>query len=214
RVDGRGFTLMAACMDSGGNHTQTVYEFAKERLGRKIWAIKGESAQGGKRSPIWPSKRPTKKTRKTYRPIILGVNAGKDSVRGRLHIDPPADSAPSPGCMHFPADRDIGYFQQLLSERLVIKVDSAGTRYSVWELPSGKANEALDCRVYAYSALCGLIHMGLKLNTLAEAIATQPERLLPPDPTEEKKTDLSLPGAIVQVVTEKPAKKRMAQLLP
>jgi hypothetical protein len=24
-----------------------VYEFAKERLGRRVWAIKGESAQGG-----------------------------------------------------------------------------------------------------------------------------------------------------------------------
>jgi phage terminase large subunit GpA-like protein len=33
-------------MDSGGHHTQKVYEFAKERLGRRVWAIKGESAQG------------------------------------------------------------------------------------------------------------------------------------------------------------------------
>jgi phage terminase large subunit GpA-like protein len=42
---------MATCMDSGGHHTQKVYEFAKERLGRRVWAIKGESAQGGKRNP-------------------------------------------------------------------------------------------------------------------------------------------------------------------
>ena len=40
RADGRGFTIMAACMDSGGHHTQKVYEFAKERLGRRIWAIR------------------------------------------------------------------------------------------------------------------------------------------------------------------------------
>ncbi|MDO2301036.1 phage terminase large subunit family protein, partial [Escherichia coli] len=49
RGDGRGLNILAACMDSGGHHTQKVYEFCKERLGRRIWAIKGESAQGGKR---------------------------------------------------------------------------------------------------------------------------------------------------------------------
>lgn len=46
RADGRGFTIMAACHDSGGNYTQKVYEFSQERLGRRIWAIKGESAKG------------------------------------------------------------------------------------------------------------------------------------------------------------------------
>ena len=65
RADGRGFTIMAACMDSGGHHTQKVYEFAKERLGRRIWAIKGESARGGKRSPVWP----TKSQRPSQRPV-------------------------------------------------------------------------------------------------------------------------------------------------
>jgi phage terminase large subunit GpA-like protein len=41
RGDGRGLNIMATCMDSGGHHTQKVYEFAKERLGRRVWAIKG-----------------------------------------------------------------------------------------------------------------------------------------------------------------------------
>lgn len=77
RADGRGFTIMAACHDSGGNHTQKVYEFAKERLGRRIWAIKGESATGGKRSPIWPNKRLTSKNRSQFRPVIIGVNSAK-----------------------------------------------------------------------------------------------------------------------------------------
>ncbi|HBC7444539.1 TPA: phage terminase large subunit family protein, partial [Morganella morganii] len=47
RADGRGFAIMAACMDSGGHHTQAVYDFCKARLGRRIWAVKGESARGG-----------------------------------------------------------------------------------------------------------------------------------------------------------------------
>lgn len=165
RADGRGFEAMAVCIDSGGHHTQKVYEFAKARLGRRVWAIKGESAVGGKRSPVWPTKTPSRRSKSTFRPVILGVNAAKDVIRSRLHID-----KAGAGYMHFPADRDINYFAQLTSERSVRKF-SAGQHYRVWELPAGRANEALDCRVYAYAALCGLLHLGLKLNKRAEHVA-------------------------------------------
>ncbi|HEM8140355.1 TPA: phage terminase large subunit family protein [Providencia rettgeri] len=207
RADGRGFTIMAACHDSGGNHTQKVYEFAKERLGRRIWAIKGESATNGKRSPIWPNKRPTPKNRSQFKPIIIGVNSAKDSIRSRLHIE-----ERGPGYMHFPVDRDMGYFSQLTSERLIMK-EAAGQRYSVWELPHGKANEALDCRVYAYAALAGLFHLGLKLNALAIAIDNNPDRLLPPSSEPEEKLDLRLPGAILPEEQEQPMRKRISSKL-
>lgn len=164
RADGRPFEVMAACVDSGGHHTQRVYDFAKARLGRRIWAIKGESARGGQRSPVWPTKRPSSRNKASFRPVILGVNAAKDTIRARLHLD-----EPGPGYMHFPADRDINYYAQLTAERSVVKT-MGGQRYRVWELPAGRANEALDCRVYAYAALCGLIHMGLKLNRRAEEV--------------------------------------------
>jgi len=165
RSDGRGFEAMAVCHDSGGHHTQKVYNFAKARLGRRVWAIKGESAVGGKRSPVWPVKIPSKRNKSSFRPVIIGVNAAKDSVRSRLHL-----TQPGPGYMHFPAARDINYFAQLTSERSVRKT-SGGQIYRVWELPPGRANEALDCRVYAYAALCGLMHMGLKLNKRADEVA-------------------------------------------
>ncbi|MFP4895811.1 phage terminase large subunit family protein [Paraburkholderia sp. EG304] len=165
RADGRPFEIMAACIDSGGHHTQSVYEFSKARIGRRIWAIKGESARGGERNPVWPAKRPTSRSKKTYRPMILGVNAAKDTIRLRLLLE-----AAGPGYMHFPADRDIGYYAQLTAERIVVK-EMGGKRYRVWELPRGRANEALDCRVYAYGALCGLLHFGLQLNRRADAVS-------------------------------------------
>jgi phage terminase large subunit GpA-like protein len=165
RADGRGFEAMAVCIDSGGHHTQKVYDFAKARLGRRVYAVKGESAIGGKRSPVWPTKKPSARNKSTFRPVILGVNAAKDSIRSRLHIE-----NQGPGYMHFPADRDINYFAQLTAERSVRKT-SGGQHYRVWELPPGRANEALDCRVYAYAALCALIHQGLKLNRRADEIA-------------------------------------------
>lgn len=168
RADGRCFEVLATCIDSGGHHTQAVYDFCKARLGRRVWAIKGESARTGQRNPVWPTKRPSSRTKKTFRPVILGVNAAKDTIRARLALE-----NPGPGYNHFPADRDIGYFAQLIAERSVVKVTS-GIRYRVWELPPGKANEAADCRVYAYGALCGLIHFGLQLNRRVEAVSGAP----------------------------------------
>ncbi|WP_445494040.1 phage terminase large subunit family protein [Photorhabdus sp. SF281] len=212
RADGRGFTIMAACMDSGGHHTQKVYEFSKARIGRRVWAIKGESARGGKRSPVWPTKKPTSRTKSSFKPIIIGVNAAKDTVRGRLHLDPPAVGEPSASYMHFPADRDLNYFSQLLAERSVLK-ESGGQRFRVWEQLPGRANEALDCRVYAYAALCGLLHMGLKLNALVTSITENPGRLLPPTVEPEEKISLQYPGVIIQE-PEKPKRKSLSQLLP
>lgn len=209
RADGRGFVIMAVCHDSGGNHTQKVYEFAKARLGRRIWAIKGESAIRGKRSPVWPTTRPNSKNRDKFRPVIVGVNAGKDTIRGRMHID-----KQGPGYMHFPHNRDIGYFQQLLAERLVIK-ETAGQRYSVWECPKHLANEAFDCRVYAYAALCGLLHFGLKLNIRAESVALHPEKLLPAPEVPEEKPDYRQPGADIPVAKPKVRDmKKIAKRLP
>ncbi|TAL89274.1 MAG: terminase [Candidimonas sp.] len=179
RADGRGHTVMAVCIDSGGHHAQRVYDFAKQRLERRIWAIKGESARTGQRSPVWPTKKPSKRNKQSFRPVIIGVNAAKDVIRARLHLPVPAPDEPAPGYMHFPADRDIGYFHQLTAERSVMKV-LGGQRYWVWELPSGRANEALDCRVYAYAALCGLLHAGLKLNQRVDRVERHPDMLAPP----------------------------------
>ncbi|MDE1494881.1 phage terminase large subunit family protein [Xenorhabdus bovienii] len=214
RGDGRGFTIIAACMDSGGHHTQKVYGFARERLGRRIWAIKGESARGGKRSPVWPTKRLNSRSKSSFKPIIIGVNAAKDTVRGRLHIEPEEGDMPSPSYMHFPVDRDLHYFSQLLAERSVIKL-SGGQQYRVWEQIPGRANEALDCRVYSYAALCGLIYMGLKLNALADNIVGNPDRLIAPPTQPEEKTNLRFPGAILPESTEDaPKRKHLSQLLP
>jgi phage terminase large subunit GpA-like protein len=206
RADGREFTIEASCIDSGGHHTQAVYDFAKARLGRRVWAIKGESARTGMRNPVWPAKRPTSRTKKAFRPIILGVNAAKDSIRQRLYIELPSPSAEAPGYMHFPADRDINYFAQLLAERSELKITS-GQKFRVWTLPAGKANEALDCRVYAFGALCGLLHLGLKLNRRVEEVNSTviPRGVLP-----SVDVQLDLAAAQTQPTGRKPSVKQDA----
>ena len=179
RADGRAFEVMAACVDSGGHHTQQVYRFSKERLGRRIWAIKGASATGGARSPVWPSKRPSSRTKAAFRPVILGVNAAKDVIRYRLALDQPELGKARPGYMHYPADRDAAFFSQLLAERLVYR-STSGQRYRVWEQIPGRANEALDLAVYSYAALCGLLHVGLKLNRRVDELLGAVTPALPP----------------------------------
>lgn len=164
RADGRPYTVSAACHDSGGHHTDAVYAFSKARLGRKIWAIKGESARTGFRNPVWPIKRPSSRSKKTFRPIIIGVNAGKDFVRGALH-----KTAPGPGYMHFDTTWDTAAFEQLTAERIQVEGEGA-QKVRKWVPIPGRANERLDCRVYAYAALRGLIHMGLKLNRIADQV--------------------------------------------
>jgi phage terminase large subunit GpA-like protein len=172
RDDGRPFVISATCIDTGGQNTQKVYEFCKARLSRKIWGIKGESAQNGVRNPVWPTKRPMSRTKASYRPVVIGVNAAKDVVRARLAIE---DAGA--GYMHVPHDRDINWYAQLLAERLDLR-EAGGRKYRVWVQLPGRRNEALDCRVYAYAALCGLLHFGLGLNRRADE-AAQPYQAAP-----------------------------------
>jgi phage terminase large subunit GpA-like protein len=173
RADGRPLEVMASCQDSGGHHTQDVYNFSKARLGRRNWAIKGASEKDGARNPVWPTKKPSKRNKASFRPIVIGGNTARDQVRNRLLLEPPPVGQSKPGYSHFPADRDVGYFEQLIADKLVSK--KVGHRVvRVWETPSGKANEAADCRVYAYAALCGLNHLGLQLNRRVESMSAPP----------------------------------------
>ena len=188
RGDGRGFEVMAAAVDSGGHHTQRVYDFCKARIGRRVWAIKGESARTGARSPVWPTRQPSTRNKKAYRPIIIGVNAAKDVIRDRLHIE-----KPGPGYMHYPVDRDINYFAQLTAERSIVKLVN-GHRFRIWNLPPGRANEALDCRVYAYAALCGLLHFGLGLNRLADQVSAAPTEAKEAAPVAAKTIEMNIAG--------------------
>jgi phage terminase large subunit GpA-like protein len=162
--------IRACCVDSGGHNTQEAYRFAVARAGRNVWAIKGASDRQ-QWSPIWPTSTVQKngRYRTGYRPVIIGVNAAKEAVRQRLLIQDPG-----PGYCHFPVGRPAAYFEQLTAERLTIE-RRAGSMIRRWVQPAHRAVEALDCRVYAYAALCGLYHVRrLRLERAAQLINEAP----------------------------------------
>lgn len=145
RTDGTELPVHAACVDSGGHHTQAVYRFTKDRVRRRIHAIKGV---GGPGRPVWP-RYASKVSKGKINLFLIGVDAAKDAVYARLKI-----REPGPGYCHFPK-REPKYFEQLTAEVVQTKyVKGFPTR--VYVLPSGVRNEALDCRVYAYAGLQSL----------------------------------------------------------
>lgn len=208
RADGRSFVVEAACFDSGGHHTQKVYEFCQARLGRRVWAIKGASERPGARQPVWPAKIVAQAKRATFRPISIGTNAAKDWIRDQL-----ARTGPGPGYMHFPRDRDIDWFTQLLAERVKIVV-KAGAKLRVWEQIKGRANEALDCRVYAYAALCGLRVHGMGLNRRAAEMARRDEPRAPEAEPPPSREDLEQPPPAAPQPSPEPAPAPVAPSSP
>jgi phage terminase large subunit GpA-like protein len=157
--------IRGVCVDSGGLNTQDVYAYCRPRIGRNVWAIKGGSEKGGQWNPVWPVPKILvhQRTRNTgYKPIILGVNAAKEAIRQKLLVE-----QPGPGYCHFRIDQPAAWFDQLTAEDLVVEKKD-GFSHRKWVPKRGRANEALDCRVYAYAALQGLIATRkLKLERLA-----------------------------------------------
>jgi len=146
--DGRTLMIAAACIDSGGHHVQQVYEFATPRSGRQIWAIKG---QYGAR-PVWPRRVTYSKKYRGHPLRMIGVDTAKDTIYARWHVV----AAGLPGYCHFSTAYDDDWFVQATIEKRITKMDARGNNVRVWVKPSGARNEGLDCRVYAYAALCGL----------------------------------------------------------
>jgi len=136
------FRPRAVCIDSGGHHTQQVYAYSSP--GRRIYAIKGAAG----RRQVWPYKPSRGKT--GHKVFVIGVDAAKDALFANLKI-----RKPGPGYCHFPSDRDERWFLGLTCESVHLRY-SKGFPVREYRRRSGIPNEPLDCRVYAYAALCSL----------------------------------------------------------
>jgi phage terminase large subunit GpA-like protein len=152
--------ISAACIDSGGHHSEAVYQFCWPRMPRKIWGAKGICGFG---RPVFP-RRASKGFNRA--PVFLvGVDAAKERVYSRLRV-----TEPGAGYCHFPLTHPRDYFEMLTSERIATRLRN-GFPERIWVKPGGVRNEALDCRAYALAALHGLYMSGLKLNEHCDRLA-------------------------------------------
>lgn len=148
KKDGSTLHILSTCIDSGGHFTDAVYRFTKERINRRVWAVKGK---GGQDVPF--IRNPSTNNRTKTPLFILGVDAGKALLYQRLR-----HNTKGPNYCHFPENEEAGYdaayFKGLTSEKMVVRFKK-GRSVIVWELKdsSYKRNEPLDLRNYAMAAL-------------------------------------------------------------
>lgn len=153
--------LMAVGVDSGGHHTTAAYDYVRRHRGQRIFALKGVPGFGRR------IVEETKSKKVPVRLILVGVDEAKQLIFDRLQ------NKPGPGYQHFNRRAEKDYFDQLLSERKVIKVEK-GRKVVAWQLiDQSRRNEALDCKVYSLAAYRKL---NPNMRQLGEILKTRMER--------------------------------------
>ena len=137
---GRIMPISCTCIDSGGHHTNQVYQFTKPRQARRVFAIKGLSVAG---KPI--ANRPTFVGKNRAVLYGVGTDQAKELIYGRLAVEPDKTT------LHFAADLDEEYFKQLTAEKRITTF-TRGKKQMVWKQIRPR-NESLDCLVYSFAAI-------------------------------------------------------------
>ena len=147
REDDVPLRVAAACVDSGGIFPQQAYSFCNAHVQRRWFAIKGHNMYG---KPIFPKKVTRVGDRKEFKLYMLGVDTAKKLIYSWL-----SNEEPGPGYVHYSESVDQEFFDQLTAEKVKQKF-SRGISHTVFILPKGRNNEALDVFVYSLAGRYGL----------------------------------------------------------
>lgn len=163
---GRMLPVDLRIIDSGGHHTQAVYEFVR---GKRHWrALKGASTDD---APIVGT--PTRKEvkdhlgRVRFRVPLYMVNTrpAKDWLSHALKAM--AEGKEISGRIHLTREIvDQAYADQLTAEVLVTRERTGGRVQQRWDRVKGRPNEALDLAVYARVFAYGAWPNGLGIDRL------------------------------------------------
>ncbi len=144
-ASGARLTISKIAVDTGFL-APMVYQYVRQRQPR-VAAVKG---RGGPGYDLVSN--PHKIEKYKVQLYHVGVDGAKDLIYGWLKYE-----LPGPGYCHFPVREGIynkrNYFDKLTAEEKVPGKTKDGKRIYTYKLPSGRRNEALDCRVYALAAL-------------------------------------------------------------
>ena len=145
REDGAKMKVALTVVDSGGHHTDAVYDFVtpRQNLRERVFAIKGVDYNS---KPVLAAEGTTK--RSSVRLYTVGTYQAKDRIFSRMKLP-----HPGPGYMHFPEWTTEEYLAQITGEkRIVIPNKRTRTKKTVW-IKTHSRNEALDLEVYNLAAL-------------------------------------------------------------
>lgn len=137
--------ILATGIDSGGHHTHEVYQFARVRRWRNVFALKGASKPN---KPVI-AQRPSlvdvtwrgQTERNGAELWIVGTDTAKDWIYNRYNFES------GPGALHFAKDLPDEFFQQCVAERKVVRYVKGHERFD-WVKSKAERNEALDLMVY------------------------------------------------------------------
>lgn len=142
---GVGLGILAVAVDSGGHHTDEVYQFCRVRRWRNIFAIKGASKPGKPVIAQRPSMVDVTWKGQTERGgaelWFVGTDTAKDWIYNRYPFEN------GPGALHFANDLPDEFFAQCVAERKVAKYVRGHKRIE-WIKGKAERNEALDLMVY------------------------------------------------------------------
>lgn len=151
---GTHLTPRAVAIDTGGHHTQQVYDFARKHKHRHVLAIKGMSTAN---RPVIgkPSNQDVTARGKTIRGGVqlwpVGTDTAKEVIYGRFKIEEGA------GRIHFSTELPDEFYEQITAEKMATRYYKGHPR-TEWVKPSHRRNEVLDCTVYALAAA---YHLGI-----------------------------------------------------
>ncbi|MGI3901095.1 MAG: terminase gpA endonuclease subunit [Janthinobacterium lividum] len=136
---GRKLGVLRVGIDSGYN-PDPVYAFCLEHRRKRVCQpVKG--AHGFDKPAAFYSG-----IRVPGRPNILHI--GVDSIKEQIYkrsVQTPS----GPNGLHFPNSLDVGYFEQIAAERLVVEERKSGPKMKWQKVKTNSRNEALDCLCYA-----------------------------------------------------------------
>lgn len=142
---GVGLGILATAVDSGGHHTDEVYQFCRLRRWRNIFAIKGASKPGKPVIAQRPSMVDVTWKGQTERNgaelWFVGTDTAKDWIYNRYPFED------GPGALHFANDLPDDFFDQCVAERKVARYVKGYKRIE-WVKGKAERNEALDLMVY------------------------------------------------------------------
>jgi len=133
--------IVTGAIDSGGSHTQTVYNFCNDIEYKRIYAVKG---RGGQSVPVLSKPKRVEPSQALL--FSLGVDSLKEDFYFRLGV-----KDPGPGYCHFPIHYGADIIEQFTSEEQRTEFRN-GFPYHKWVMKSKTLrNEGLDIRNYIHA---------------------------------------------------------------